>query len=535
MKHRLIGTVVAAALSAAAGSAAFAQDKDKGRPAGDRPVPLSDVKVGVEVEKAPAKAEPAKVEKKDPPKKKDPARVLPGPIPQADVQALLRGVTDLGFTVDDPAVVNLLARVAEQPVEPFRLDENELPVAFTDLLERPSEFRGKLVGVDGSMIDAKVWTAGDGRKVFQALLQDARGNAYTVLLPADPGYRNARVRLRAYFVRYREFDISRRPSPVLVGRAWDKIEVAPPTEAAKSGPDFLVGSDGRPLAPSEDEIWNMESDLKAQDHKDPRTDTDAMFRALRWASTLSADAYQFKEEDLPPVSFKALTEHPGTYMGHLVTIEGVVRSIQMYPDPGRRSGLDKYWVAVVSQSQARAYLATVVLATDPGPFVGPFEVKFKSYMIKIREFEVQGKDADRRPMTGYGPVLVARSWTVTQGPVSLEPTEPTWLKTVMGSKFAWWIFIGLAVALLGWAYVARRAPLAQSTAMARLAPAEPLTSREVIESLKRMPNQPRAGAEPTGGGASASSLAEMPETKPIDEPAPPSSSRSPTWPPGASG
>jgi hypothetical protein len=455
-------------------------------------------------------------------KAKKPAQVLPGPIAGAEVARALEGVVDNGYVVNHPAVESLLRLVKDQPLEPFRLDENENPISVEDLIERPSQFRGKLVGIVGSMVQAQTWDLPGAGKVLQVLLNDAAGNTFTVLLPEDPGHRNATVRLRGYFVRVREIVTQQRwrPSPVLVARTWDRIikPVVTDAEARKSEtPDVFLGKDGKPTAPDPIELVNLAKDLEDQMARDPQVDTNAMWRLLRWCVNLSADKYKLGEDDAV-VSFRALTEHPATFMtGEPITVEGVVRSIEQYPDATRRSGLDKYWVALLSHPSSRA-IATVVLAGDPGPFVNPYHVKFRCYMVKTREFET--KNGDR----GFGPVLTAPFWTVTQGPVTLGSGEtPTWLKTVMSSKAAMWAFIGIAAVVLMWVYVSRKSPGAapMSAAMARLPPAEPLMSKEVIDTLARMPNS----APPPA----SDNLSDMPETKP-EEPA-----AGGNWPPSGPG
>lgn len=152
--------------------------------------------------------------------------------------ALLAAVEDYTLHFDDPAFYWLLRRVREVDLPgAFAPRSGETPVPWTFLAERPGEYRGRIVVVEGVVESCLAYevTPRDGPplgRVFQLELSDAGApRFFTVISAADerPIPLRSRVRARGYFLKMRQYRAAdARPgySPLIVAHHIDVI--APP-------------------------------------------------------------------------------------------------------------------------------------------------------------------------------------------------------------------------------------------------------------------------------------------------------------------
>jgi hypothetical protein len=418
--------------------------------------------------------------------------VLPDPLEAAGTARMLEGLRDGGFALDDAPVLRLLDVVSDLSPADFRVARRERPAAWIDLVERPSSFRGRLVVIDGSLVDARAWERPDGRKVVQATVEGRDvTQRFTVLLPEDPGDRNVRVRLKGYFARVRETGQRDAAVPLLVARTWQKVPPpAKPASAAQSEdsakaadgaprPGPKLGSDGLPLEPdfrTKAEIEKYADEFKDDDDK---VAVRALYLYADLVSGLSKDTFRAPADD-PYTPLRYLVTWPDHYRWELVTVEGVVRKISEVPDPKRVFGQKVIYEATLSHEDTNRSVYTVYLTEKPENPGIPFRVRFKAYFIK--NWVYQSKEGQRQ-----GPVLVGKTWQV----VTPEVVERSSAGAALKELFTGWT--GTVVVIVIGLLLAARVVLAvrkvgnEPVGRGQLAPADPLLSREVIDSLAAMP------------------------------------------------
>jgi hypothetical protein len=327
--------------------------------------------------------------------------------------------------------------------------------------------------------------------VFVATLADPRAQQpYTVLLPEDPGDRNTRVRLKGYLVRVRDTG-SRQAAPLLVARTWQKKPAPPPTPAPKPEEkrplDIRTGSDGKPILPEPNIELTLYTELRDVKDDDPSSDPPATFTAMRLCDLMSRDVFAVGDDE-PIERWGNPIENPGQYRGELVVMSGIVRKVHRMGNPKGQGVNRPYWVTILSDDRSK-YLHTVITLADPAELGRevPYRVKFRGYFIKNRVFEtqVEGK-------MGVGGVLVTQSLHAAS---DVMPGAKESAGTLANIRAALtgplsWVIVPLFAALLAFRYISSRrsAAMTMSDAYQRyqLAPAEPLTSRQVIDTLAAM-------------------------------------------------
>ena len=446
--------------------------------------------------------------------------VLPGPLPAADVAGVLAGVRDGGFAVDDAPTLRLLEMVRARAADEYRVAAREPAMEWADLVDCAASHRGRLVVIEADLLDGRlmqlsapgrmlaeaapsagpligsagaagVWRASGRYAVFVATLVDPRAQQpYTVLLPEDPGDRNTRVRLKGYLVRVRDTG-SRQAAPLLVARAWQKKPAPPPTPAPKPDEkrplDIRTGSDGKPILPEPNIELTLYTELRDVKDDDPASDPPATFTAMRLCDLMSRDVFAVGDDEQIERWGNPI-ENPGQYRGELVVMSGIVRKVHRMGNPKGQGVNRPYWVAILSDDHSR-YLHTVVTLADPGELgrEAPYRVKFRGYYIKNRVFEtqVEGK-------LGVGGVLVTQS---LQAASDVMPGAKESAGTLANIRSALtgplsWVIVPLFAALLAFRYISSRRNTAMTMSDAyqryQLAPAEPLTSRQVIDTLAAM-------------------------------------------------
>lgn len=156
----------------------------------------------------------------------------------AEGAALLAAVEDYTLHFDDPAFYWLLRRVREvDSPGAFAKRDGEVAIAWTFLAERPSEYRGRMVVVEGIVESCLAYdvTPRGGEplgRVFQLELSDGGAPRYFTLISATderPVALRSHVRAKGYFLKMRQYRTAdARPgySPLIVAHHVDVI--APP-------------------------------------------------------------------------------------------------------------------------------------------------------------------------------------------------------------------------------------------------------------------------------------------------------------------
>ncbi|HWL93411.1 MAG TPA: hypothetical protein VNT79_07735 [Phycisphaerae bacterium] len=124
---------------------------------------------------------------------------------------LLAGVRDHVYSFDDPAFY-WFCRFVRQDADDqrYRPGPAAPPISWRFLMERPSDYRGTLVTVEGRLLRREAFEVpnreGVGR-LFQCEIGDAATRAVcTAILTEDPGDTSSTiVRLRGYFIKVRAF------------------------------------------------------------------------------------------------------------------------------------------------------------------------------------------------------------------------------------------------------------------------------------------------------------------------------------------
>lgn len=128
--------------------------------------------------------------------------------PPAEGRRLLEDVKDGVFSFDDPAFYWFCRYVDSHEIE---AKANDAPVAWTTLAERPSDFRGQLVTIEGvvqSLAAHDVTNRPDVPRLYQLQLSNrASSQLCTLVVTKDPGEVPMRslVRARGYFIKIRGF------------------------------------------------------------------------------------------------------------------------------------------------------------------------------------------------------------------------------------------------------------------------------------------------------------------------------------------
>lgn len=160
------------------------------------------------------------------------------PFDPAGGESLLARVQDQVFTFDDEAFYWLCRRIRHfDPPAVFQIGASESCLPWKFLLERPSDYRGDLVTVEGILrsrhsfrIDSPA--RGDLGTLHQAELSDVETNSFCTVIVTEspePIPIRARVRAKGYFLKVRAFRDSEDRTgfaPLLIARSL--ISVAPP-------------------------------------------------------------------------------------------------------------------------------------------------------------------------------------------------------------------------------------------------------------------------------------------------------------------
>ncbi len=173
----------------------------------------------------------------------------------AHARRLLEGVRDHVYSFDDPAFY-AFCRFLKQPGREAAPPPEPLPWSF--LLERPSDYRGQLVTLEGQLRSRQPFRVeGERRDVgvlHQCILSEGNTRALsTVVVIDDPGEIPIRSRVRAvgYFLKVRAFETTGGGSgagPLLVARRLEMLQ--PPATLGGgiftrwSGPDWLLAGTG---------------------------------------------------------------------------------------------------------------------------------------------------------------------------------------------------------------------------------------------------------------------------------------------------
>lgn len=156
----------------------------------------------------------------------------------ARIQTLLGGIRDNVFSFDDPAFYHLCAYVAafDDPRLVTPIGDGEL-VEWRLLLERPSDYRGKLVAVEGVLQQRFAFNVHDRPGVatlYEADLSRPGSQSFCTVVTTDNILdvpHRARVRVRGYFVKVRAYQTTGKDTgagPLLVARNLQVVSEAPP-------------------------------------------------------------------------------------------------------------------------------------------------------------------------------------------------------------------------------------------------------------------------------------------------------------------
>ncbi|MEE8170005.1 MAG: hypothetical protein V3T70_05605 [Phycisphaerae bacterium] len=180
--------------------------------------------------------------------------------PNLDAGArLLADVEDFTPNFDDAAFYWLIERIRDFDDEThFRVAADEPPVAWSFLTQRPGEFRGQLVRVEGiveSSVGYRIERAGweDAGAVHQTTLSvDGTPRFFTIISVADdqPAPLRARVRTKGYFLKVHGFMSENGGTgyaPLIVAHHLELLAEPPGRSTTQPGSRLLGG----PYAP----IW----------------------------------------------------------------------------------------------------------------------------------------------------------------------------------------------------------------------------------------------------------------------------------------
>ncbi len=165
------------------------------------------------------------------------------------IRSLLSDVRDHVFSFDHPAFYRIRELVAtEGDLAKYRIDAGETPTPWRFLLERPSDYRGSLVLVEGLLLSKssyQVPNRPDAGPYHECHLGQADSRAVcTVVLAEDPAEIpiNATVRTKGYFILARAFENKAGETgsgPLLVARRLEKCAPAGATADSHADTQLL--------------------------------------------------------------------------------------------------------------------------------------------------------------------------------------------------------------------------------------------------------------------------------------------------------
>lgn len=174
--------------------------------------------------------------------------------PLAEGKRLLEGVRDGAFSFDDPAFYWFCRYVHSHPppIEPADRASGQ-PLNWKVLLERPSDYRGQLVTIEGVVLSYQahdVTNRPDLPRLYQMELSQVAGPLLcSLVLTEDPGDIPLRsvVKAQGYFIKIRGFrarDGAEGSSPLIVANSLSELRtpaarIANPLENRLSS--WLVG------------------------------------------------------------------------------------------------------------------------------------------------------------------------------------------------------------------------------------------------------------------------------------------------------
>ncbi|MFQ5424192.1 MAG: hypothetical protein ACE5F9_09455 [Phycisphaerae bacterium] len=150
---------------------------------------------------------------------------------------LLESVQDNVYSFDDPAFYWFCRYAAVEP-EPFVLTDADRPLPWQFLLERPRDYRGRMIVVEGTLrrrLEFRVPDRFGDRPLYQSELSGRNTRGFcTVVTTTDPANvpLRSRVRVKGCFIKvraYRTSDGTVGAGPLLVARELEA------TDAATSG------------------------------------------------------------------------------------------------------------------------------------------------------------------------------------------------------------------------------------------------------------------------------------------------------------
>jgi hypothetical protein len=171
--------------------------------------------------------------------------------PLAEGRRLLAGVHDGVFSFDD-AGFYWLCRYVKRHADPgeFAITAHDTPVPWRQLVERPSDYRGQLVAVEGILQARPAFIqTGPGRgdigKLTQCELSEIGTRSFCSVITiedADQIPVHSRVRAKGYFVKARGYqtnDGETGAGPLIVARRLEVV--TPPTSGLGGGAVGLPG------------------------------------------------------------------------------------------------------------------------------------------------------------------------------------------------------------------------------------------------------------------------------------------------------
>jgi hypothetical protein len=170
---------------------------------------------------------------------------------------LLEGVRDNVFSFDDPAFYWFCAYVKRLPGGELRAGPEEPAVPWKFLMERPGDYRGQAVVVEGFVQARWAWEVenrGDIGRLYQLELSEAGTRALcAVVLTEDPGEIPIRTRIRTkgYFIKVRAFqsaDGQTGGGPLILARSVEVVRPVvhrvPGTSTGNTGAWLIGGTAG---------------------------------------------------------------------------------------------------------------------------------------------------------------------------------------------------------------------------------------------------------------------------------------------------
>lgn len=150
-------------------------------------------------------------------------------------RALLSDMHDGTFSFDEPAFYWFARKVKfADPASVFEIGPDPAVVPWKFLLERPSDYRGQLVVVEGSLGRKYAWTSQDqGRElgeVYQAELFDPRSRGFCTVVSIEPLEDlpiQAWVRCKGYFLKVRQYQAANGSAgyaPLVVARRLAAVQ-----------------------------------------------------------------------------------------------------------------------------------------------------------------------------------------------------------------------------------------------------------------------------------------------------------------------